>query len=56
MRIERETHMQGVDLAALIGIVVGMSMLVPVYAFAEFSFLAGPAFVVLVPSLLYGLR
>lgn len=51
------THGTGLlDASALIGIVAGFAMLLPAFFVPELRFLALPAFVVLVPSLLFGAR
>lgn len=44
------------DLSSFVGMMAGMGLLFPAYFVPEMRFLALPAFVVLLPSLLYGMR
>jgi hypothetical protein len=44
------------DALALSGMVVGIGMLFPVFFVPELAFLAVPAFLVLVPSLLFAMQ
>jgi hypothetical protein len=44
------------DTLALLGIVAGMGMLFPVFFVPEMAFLAVPALVVLMPSMLVGMQ
>lgn len=45
-----------VDASALVGIAVGMGLLLPAFVAPEMGLLAVPAFLVLLPSLLFGMR
>lgn len=49
-------RMRRTDALAVVGMVAGMAMLFPVFFVPELAFLAVPAFVVLVPSMLLGMQ
>jgi hypothetical protein len=44
------------EASSLLGIVAGFGLMVPTFFIAELGLLALPGFVLLLPSLLYGLR
>ena len=44
------------DASALVGILVGFGMLLPSFFVPELHMLAVPAFAILVPSVLFGMR
>ena len=47
---------QTLDVSSVVGMVAGMGLLLPAYVVPDLWFLALPAFLILVPSLLFGMR
>ena len=56
MKIAHPYRKQSLDITALLGMTLGMALTLPAALMPELALLALPGFVVLVPSLLYGLR
>ena len=56
MRNANVYRSQALDVTALIGMVGGMALMISASLVPEIRLLALPGFLVLVPSLLYGLR
>lgn len=56
MRTQSHRKYDWIDVSAFVGVTVGLALLIPAAVSSELRDLAFPAYALLVPSLLYGLR